>query len=153
MTIPRKTLRWALARFLLLWGFYPSTPARVGTPRRLCAAYRCQRLSIPVSAPHVNRSVVHAHSSEGSTATPTHRGVQHTPPNAHERKTVAQRLSPTLVYRYEPGISVHICSSGYRKSRGLSLCPHMPLLISLQFDSVRYRRPLYTATERSVFNR
>jgi hypothetical protein len=49
-----------MARFLLLWGFYLSTPASVGTPRRPWAAHRCQRLSLPVSALPVNRYGAHA---------------------------------------------------------------------------------------------
>jgi hypothetical protein len=97
VTVPGKTLRWAMARFLLLWGFYLSTPASVGTPRRPWAAHRCQRPTIPVSALPVNRNSTHANSSHGSTTTPARRGVQHTPPKAHERKTVAQRLSPTCI--------------------------------------------------------
>ena len=103
MTVPGKTLRWAMARFSLLWGFYRSTPASVGTPRRPCIANRCQRPSIRGAAPHVNRSVAHAHASSGSTATPARRGVQHTPPKAHEQKLSRSDL-------VQPWIHMSFCS-------------------------------------------
>src|SRR5262249_2094626 len=108
MTMPRKTLRWALARFLLLWGFYRSTPARVGTARTRGAAVCHQQHSILVSAPDVNRNGAHAHARHGATATPACRGVQHTLPKAQSEKLSRSDLVVRLQWRLISTVQVRV---------------------------------------------
>ena len=97
-----------MARFLLLWGFYRSTPARVGTPRRRCAADCCQHPSILVSAPHVNRYGAHANARHGATATPACRGVQHTLPKAQSEKLSRSDLVVRLQWRLISTVQVRV---------------------------------------------
>jgi len=95
VTVPEKTPRLAMARFLPLWGFYRPTPANAGTLHGHSRVSRGQRPSIAVSVLSVNCYGAHA---------PAHTRPRHPLPlvvsSTRVSKLTSEKLSRSDLVQY-----------------------------------------------------